>query len=320
MIKFETFIFTQKYWELYKLRIVSWDFLLNVCKWLGGFWMIIEPLSYFSTDFETKVKPLGLYFIAISIVITLIQSRPRTKFKYFINNKDVYVNIVIGDLLKLKKKDIVIPTNAHFVTKLTDNLISEKSVQGQFTKKYYETHTHLDADIESSLAGIDFITENPPHLEKEKKYELGTVARLSVKKKEKRLFWSYLFVLAKLNEHGICNSNIGEFQETLPKLWSFIQTKAELSDIAMPILGSGFCRIDSSREDLYKEILMSFLVATRDSKFCNSLTFVIYYKDIAEMNIDLESIKEFTRYQTCNFVHDSIRNESQQQIQGQGIA
>lgn len=317
MIKFEHFAFTNRYWEFYKLRVISWNFVFDICKWLGGFWLIIEPLSYFSSDFEKFIKPKGLWLFAASILITIFQNRPRLKFKYFIKNKDVYVNIVIGDLLKMSKKDIVIPTNVHFVTELSDNLISEKSVQGQFTRKYFDSYNHLDADINNSLNGAAYTVENPPYLGKDKQYPLGTVARLSIKKNNKRIFWSYLFALAKLNQHGICQSNIAEFQETLPSLWSYIQTKGELSDIAMPILGSGFCRIDSSREDLFKEILLSFLAATRNSKFCKSLTFVIYYKDVSEMNIDLESIKEFTRYQTSNFSRES--NNETGQRQGQAI-
>ncbi|NDV59111.1 macro domain-containing protein [Bacteroides sp. 519] len=317
MIKFEHFAFTKRYWEFYKLRVISWNFVFDICKWLGGFWLIIEPLSYFSSDFESFIKPKGLWLFVASILITTVQNRPRLKFKYFIKNKDVYVNIVIGDLLKMSKKDIVIPTNVHFVTELSDNLISEKSVQGQFTRKYFDSYNHLDADINDNLNGAAYIVENPPYLGKDRQYPLGTVARLSIKKNNKRIFWSYLFALAKLNQHGICQSNIAEFQETLPSLWSYIQTKGELSDIAMPILGSGFCRIDSSREDLFKEILLSFLAATRNSKFCKSLTFVIYYKDVSEMNIDLESIKEFTRYQTSYFSRES--NNETGQRQGQAI-
>ena len=286
MIDFKHFTFTKRYWEFYKTKVISWKFAVDVCKWLGGFWLVIEPISYFSDKFQNLVKPLGMYIFGASIILTIIQNRPRLKFKYFIEDKDVYVNIVIGDLLKNKKKDIIIPTNVHFVTELSDNLISEKSVQGQFTRMYYASYNHLDTDIEQSLATSNFSVENPSYLGKDKIYDLGTVARLSIKKDNKRLFWTYLFALAKLNAHGNCQSNIGEFQQTLPSLWSYIQTKGELSDLSLPILGSGFCRIDSSREDLFKEILLSFLAATRNSKFCKSLTFVIYYKYVAEMNID----------------------------------
>jgi hypothetical protein len=317
MIKFEHFAFTKRYWEFYKTSIISWRFAIDVCKWLGVFWLVIEPLSYFSPKFETLVKPLGLYIFGASFLFTIIQNRPRLKFKYFIEDKDVYVNIVIGDLLKNKKKDIIIPTNVHFVTELSDNLISEKSVQGQFIRMYYNSHNHLDADIESSLTTTNYTEEHPLYLGKGKKYDLGAVARVAIKKDNKKLFWTYLFALAKLNEQGVCQSNIGEFQQTLPSLWSYIQTKGELSDLSLPILGSGFCRIDSSREDLFKEILLSFLAATRSSKFCKSLTFVIYYKDVAEMNIDIESIKEFTRFQTSNFSRESNRNNAVQQ--GQAI-
>lgn len=306
MIKFQHFVFTDKYWTLYKSRLVSWYFIFDICKYFGGFWLIIEPASYFSDQFATAIKPYGLCIFLLSIAIAVIQNKPRLKFKYFIKEKDVYINIVIGDLMKMKKKDLIIPANVHFITELTDTLISENSVQGQFTKKYYSTISHLDSDIENSLNGQPYSIEDPRHLGKEKRYDLGSVAKLSIKKDNIRLFWAYLFALAKFNEHGVCQSDMGEFQRTLPSLWNFIQTRGQLSDLAMPIIGSGYCRIDASREDLFKEILMSFLAATRNNKFCKSLTIVIYYKDISEMNIDLDSIKEFANYQTLNFMKESV--------------
>jgi hypothetical protein len=71
------------------------------------------------------------------------------------------------------------------------------------------------------------------------------------------------------------------------------------------ILGSGFCRIDASREDLFREILLSFLAASRDAKFCKSLTIVLYFRDVAEMNINLEAINDFTKFYTSNFSRES---------------
>ncbi|KGN67552.1 macro domain-containing protein [Porphyromonas sp. COT-108 OH1349] len=317
MIMFKHFVFTRKYLTLYELRVISWDFVFSVCKWIGFFWLIIEPLSFFSPSIEEFIKGKGWWLFGVSILITLIKRRPRLKFKYFIRDKDVHVNIVIGDLLAMNNKDIVIPTNVHFITEISDKLISENSVQGQFTKKYFTSHAHLDADIVNNLRETKYTDENPPYFGKDKQYPLGTVAKLPIKKNNKTTFWSYLFALAKLNEHGVCQSNIAEFQKTLPLLWDYIQTKGELSDIAMPILGSGFCRIDSSREDLFKEILLSFLAATRNSKFCKSLTIVIYYRDVSETNIDLESIKEFTKYQTLNFSRESAHKKGKGQAIGE---
>lgn len=302
---FSKFIITDKYWELYKIRVLSWSFVWDLCKWLGVFWMIIEPTSYFSDSFEKFITPRGQDILMLAIVITTIQRRPRLKFRYFIKDKDVSVTLEIGDLFKQTDRDIIIPTNQHFITDLSNDLVSEKSVQGQFTKTYYANHNHLDNDINQSLIDLPYIDLTEPFFGKTKLYPLGTVARFSVKKNDKKLFWTYFLALAKLNEHAVCSSNIGEFQQTLPLLWNFIKDRGELSDLALPILGSGFCRIDSSREDLFKEILLSFLAATRDSKFCKSLTFVIYYHDVQKMNIDIESLKDFTRFHTSTFTRES---------------
>lgn len=312
-MNFNHFAFTRKYWDLFKMNILGWNFVLEICKWFGGFWIIIEPVSYFSKDFESTVKPWGVYIFSLSVIIAIFQSRPRLKYKYFINSKDVYVNIVIGDLLRQKKKDIVIPTNIHFITDLNDDLISENSVQGQFTTKYYSTTAHLDGDIAASLVNMPSTNLNPPFFNKYKVYPLGTTAQLNVLKKGKKLFKAYFFAMAAMNEHKVCQSNITELQTTLPSLWSYIQQRGALADIAMPILGSGFCRIDASREDLFKEILLSFLVAVRNSKFCKSLTVVIYFKDIAEMNIDLDAIKDFTKFYTKNFSRESLGTNTQSQ-------
>lgn len=314
MTLFQHIFFTKRYWELYKVKVISFNFFIETCKWLGGFWLVIEPVSYFSQTFENAIKPHGLIVLSVSIIFAIINNRPRLKFKYFIKGKNVYINIVIGDIFKIKKKDIVIPTNIHFVTEIAENRISEKSVQGQFTTKYFDSINHLDSDITSSLNHTPHTVENPSYLGKDKVYELGTVAKFALKKK-KKLQQIYLFALAKLNEEGVCQSDIGEFQRTLPSLWNFIYTKGGLPDLAMPILGSGFCRIDATHEELFEEILDSFLVATRNSKFCKSLTFVVYYNDVAELNIDLEAIKEYARFHTSTFSKEG-RNDT---IQGQAI-
>jgi hypothetical protein len=155
-----------------------------------------------------------------------------------------------------------------------------------------------------------------PYLGKVKEYSMGTIAKFEVKTNNKKKFWSYFFAIAKLNEYGISHTTMETYKQTLPQLWTFIKEKGELSNLAMPILGSGFCRIDASREELFKEILLSFLTATQDSKFCNSLTFVVYYKDIQIQNIDLEAIKDFAKFHTSNFHKARHHNP----IQGQPLS
>jgi len=305
VISFQSFKLTHKYWELYASRIITWGYVIEVCKWLGGFWMIIEPLSYFSYEFDEFIKTKGVFILLVAIFLALIQKKPRLIFKYYVTGKDVYINIIIGDILKIKNKDLIIPTNTHFITEIGDGRISENSIQGQFTRKYFSSISHLDNDIEKSLSQVPFSVENPEHLGKKKVYNHGTTAMVSVKKENRRLFFAYFFAFGKLNKDGVCQSNIGEFQQTLPSLWDYIYTKGEKSHLAVPILGSGFTRIDASREELFKEILLSFLAATRNASFCRSLTFVIYYKDICEMDIDIESIKDFTRFQTSNFIKEN---------------
>jgi hypothetical protein len=146
------FLFTSKYWELYKVQVLTMDFVFDVCKWLGFFWLIIEPLSYFSQEINNFIHLAGFYFLLLPIVFTLIQRKPKTKFKYHVFGKDVIVSIEIGDLFKQKGKDIVIPTNIHFITEVGRNLISQNSIQGQFVKKYYSSNSsHLDSDIEKSI-------------------------------------------------------------------------------------------------------------------------------------------------------------------------
>lgn len=87
-------------------------------------------------------------------------------------------------------------TNAHFVTELSYNLISEKSVQGQFTRKYFDSYNHLDVDIQTSLKDIKFKTENPPFLREDRLQTIGNKnPRLSIKKNNKEIFWSYICLL-----------------------------------------------------------------------------------------------------------------------------
>ena len=68
----------------------------------------------------------------------------------------------------------------------------------------------------------------------------------------------------------------------------------------MPILGSGFSRLNATREVILREIVKSFVAATHAGKFCECLTIIIRPKDYFEGKIDLESIDCFLK-QECQY-------------------
>lgn len=307
--------FTERYWGLYKVNIWSFTFILEVLKWLGLVWLIVEPATYFFEDqVETYIKPYGKEIFAVAVLLSIFRLKPRLSFKYKVNGKDVNIKIKIGDLFKFDKQHLIIPSNKHFITKISDTLIDETSIQGQYLNKYFKgKHESLDKKINEKL-GDSGIKLNELHHNKEFEYPLGTTCIVHSNKKKWCFFnkkvKALLFAIAGIDEQGVCQSDIGEYQSTLPKLWNYLgNNPSGIKDYVLPIIGSGNCRIDATKEDLFKEIIQSFLVALTDKKSCKSLTIVLYYKDVADGFIDIDELNKFTEFHTSSFGKQAYKGE-----------
>lgn len=251
---------------------------------LGALWLIIEVVSFFSTNAANTLKGQWLPIVVISLLWAIWANRPIHQVAHRLNGRDVIIEIRVGDLFKMKGS-IVVPTNRTFDTELSPNLISPKSIQGAFTKKYYDNALHLDHDIESALEGVDYEEECADKIGKKRLYAVGTCIGLVAKGVS-----SYWLAIAKLNNHGRAQGTVEDIRTSLPILWEYISEMGDYGTVLIPVIGSGYSRIVKSREEIIREILKSFVAACAARKPCEKLAIIVSTSDYYDYAMSLEEL------------------------------
>ena len=290
-----------KYWKK------KWsDILKSLMAYLGTYFLLVRTIEHFGgEEIVKKYKNIWLLLVII-IVIALYRNREKLTYSYFIENKDIKIKLIVGDIFK-EKGDKVITTNTTFDTKMEGRFISEESLQGQLYLKYYKELEELDSVIEKKLSKetyIDLKRENS----KSKRYKIGTTIKLS-----HRDFCTYWVALANINESGKpINCCLEDLQNSLVSLWNHVLTQGHMEKLVIPIMGSGKTTLNESREKIIKEIIVSFVSMSKENKITEELIICISPKDYHEKNFDFEMIKKFLEYQ-CLYRHtgaEKIRSSS----------
>lgn len=266
---------------------------------LGGLWIVTQIGIFLFPSFTLNVQEyfwLILVLMLVVVIYGLWRAWPQLRVHSEISNTDVSIVIRVGDLFK-QDGAIVVAAPTSFDTAMDDGTIDAKSVQGQYIRQFCNPPENLDRQIEEALDDVEYIeldeVEKP--YGNRKKYPVGTVAPVNCKGRK-----AYFVALATLNKHQSALLTSKEFLDSLTPLWENIRKRGRMEPIGMPILGSGFSRLNATREVLVREIVKSFVVATHAGKFCERLTIVIQPRDFIEGKIDLESIGGFLN-QECQY-------------------
>src|SRR5208337_635873 len=102
----------------------------------------LEIASFFlgNSPIIDKLRDFWFLFLIAGIVIAIFLCKPKLTYGCKLCNRDIHIELVIGDLFKCDGA-LIIGSNTTFDTKISRELISEKSIQGQFTRKYYGDET-----------------------------------------------------------------------------------------------------------------------------------------------------------------------------------
>lgn len=245
----------------------------------GSLWLLTEIASFFSEKASVTIRSYWFVFLAIGIGLAIYRLWPKKIYAYKLFNRDVCLEIVIGDILK-QDGSLVIGSNTSFITNPIE--ISPKSVQGLYTKKYFPSGTQaLDAQIRQAFPIIPT--------------RIGST--VAIQHDGHR---AYLCAIASIGPTGVAKSSIEELREALASLWSFIGDSGEKDTLNIPVLGSGFSRIKLNRESLIKEIVRSFVAATSEMTFCDGLRIIIHPSDVKKYKMDIGELVEFVEY-TCKY-------------------
>ncbi len=257
------------------LKITTSEFL-HV---FGLLWLIVEATSYFATEeAANSIKSYWWVFLLAGIVIVIFRLIPKKRFSFKLDGKDITMELVSGDIFK-QKGPIVVGSNTTFVT--APEVISERSIQGIFTNKYYTNHRALRDAIQGQLTGD--------------RQEFGTTVTVRANKRT-----GYFCALADVNENGVAQSNIENIRVSLAELWNYLGSNGEKDVLNVPILGSGFSRVSATREELFQEIVKSFIASTSEHTFCDGLRIVVHPNDVKKNNIDLLGLANFLEY-SCKY-------------------
>ena len=291
----------QHYFSLLKYVFLSRDwwrgFGGHLLASFGAIWLGTEIISFFSEDAELFLSTKGLWFFAIGLLIACLLSLPKKVFRCQLKNRDVTIEIRIADAFEVLG-DLVVPINTTFDTDLDGRIPKAHSIQGELTRRYYDLEvSHLDLDIDKELTKEGYHYEEPPEKTRGKKrrYPIGTVIQLE---RSERLF--YLVANTHINNDGVASTTIENLRESLAELWYYISEKGSKGDIVIPLLGTGKARLSHKREDIFLEIIRSFIASCSSGTYCDKLIVAIYPPDVAKHRIDLNYLQGFLEY-SCKY-------------------
>lgn len=258
----------------------------------GGLWTLTEIANYFlsQANDESKTHYSWPWFLLVGFLYAAWRRRPQTRIAHKLNGQDITIELVVSDIFDLSGS-LIVGSNTTFDTKVSPQLISKTSVQGQFTEKYYSDSTQLDVELDAALRGLQYETIPDSRTGKRNRYPLGTCVRLNPRDRV-----AYFIAIAEINPHGVASSHFEDLQSSLPKLWGFIATRGLKEDLLMPVLGTGFSRLPVTREAVIREVILSFLAACSERTFCDKLTIAIAPQDLAKNKLPLEDLGDFVRH------------------------
>lgn len=276
---------------------------------IGLFISIYELLNAFLPNLIKKIpfNIMSLFLLVIIIlIVSIIKNYPKLKRCFYINNRDINITIVVGDIFK-QKGSIVIPTNTTFDTCMENEFISVKSIQGQFQHKYFLGNLiELDRYISKSLKDVACYEKlDDGRKTKTKKYNLGTVAKIIHNNNK-----YYFLAISDVNKYGSSSGNFNNIITSLYGLWSFLGEHKHVEPLVIPVIGTGRAGIaEATRMNVIKEIVFSFVAMSTEEKITNNLIICIYPDDINNNLIDINELYEYVYY-VANYEYDKLNTKN----------
>lgn len=263
---------------------------------LGGLWLIIEVLAFFNKDeFSENLKSIWWMFLIIGVIWVIYENWPKPKYTYPVKGKDVSITLQIGDIFKIPGA-LILPVNHKFDVENKGIVKQSSSILRNFIKKIYkDVTTHLEADIINHINDNNdwydkFLVSSEPRI-----FNIGTV--IPIFRDEKQY---YLLANSTLNEQNRSKCTEDDLRNSLVELWAYLSQCGSKDNLVIPILGTGRGRINLTREQVIKEIVLSFLVSLSVDTYCEQLTICIHPADIKKFNIDITELADFVRLHCSN--------------------
>lgn len=276
---------TTSFW---KYALFSRDALIAIFATVGSLYFLMELMDFLGIYTKDKYSKFAIFpILAVAIAWVVVTRRPVSRVVYKVPKRDLMFEVKIGDIFE-EDSDIVVSTSTTFDTDIASGLISPNSLQGQLALKFFQGNTaEIDRQLAIGLNGLSFTT-NGSAPGKKQEYPIGTVVKVTAGTKT-----FYFLAMSRLNAHGTASSTLRDVEDALEGLWQFIANQGNLRDVAVPLIGTGRGRIDTSRKKMTEKIAQSFADAAKGKVFCNKLTITIHPADADRFQVNLFEIKDY---------------------------
>jgi Thoeris protein ThsA, Macro domain len=245
----------------------------------GALWLVVESLDFFGL-YKQSEYPIYAFpvFVLAAFLISVFFRRPLRSVRVQFPNKDFEIEVRIGDIFD-ERGAILISSNTYFEADVAGGKIASKSLQGQFTAKYFTgDQSKLIEDIEKSKKNF---AGNAPYL-------MGATIPISTHGKT-----FYFTAMADLNELGNASTNIHNVLLALDGLWNHVKEAGELQELVVPVIGTGRGRLTISRKKMIGHIASSFVTASETAKFADKLVIVVRPEDASKFALNLYEVKDY---------------------------
>ena len=263
-----------------RVRLNARFIIKTATKWTGvvfavlGFIDLVAPLAdVIGSDVKTFPRiaiSIGVLIAvwAIAAVIASIYVSRKRRFKVLEVSNGYHVYVQYGDIFDKdevnnpeQRRNVVIPVNRCFDTKVDDDLISHNTLHGMMMQRLYDqdvfTEETLNTAIQSNLEQQK-VKGVPLSSAKKRsgnllRFPVGTVAEITASEKETVFFLG----LSSFDEHLHAHTSNEEYAQAVVKLIEFCNERSQKYPVILPLVGAGASETKKSENDI-----LSFLVKT----------------------------------------------------------
>lgn len=232
---------------------------LDVCVFLKQFLSGNEP--------STIICILGSVAILLLIFIifffcALLRVIKKQRYELMEVSDGYHVYVQYGDIFSpdevnnpAEQRNIIIPVNRCFDTKIDNDLVSSKSLHGVCMRRLYEKGLFTEETLSEAIQNfLDKKVQVKPKVisrsEKGsgnlKRYPAGTVAEIKVSEK-----CTYFFLaLSWLDRNLHANTSDEEYVVALVKLLKWCNIRSQKYPIVMPLIGAGASDLQKNEKDI----------------------------------------------------------------------
>ena len=283
---------------------------------IGGYFTLCEiEQAVFKT--QTLIEIFRNNTIVIPVILAvfvLLLHKEKSEKTSYLGTKDIRISLKMANLINIKGSAIVIPTNTTFDTTMSGDFISEKSLQGQFQRKFYGVDfSELDKSIKQSLDECYLncyeVLEDRIKTNKNR-YEIGTVAKINYKGQH-----YYFLAVADVSKTGKPqNVTMQNMTKALVGLWEYISREGHTEPITVPVIGTGRAGLcDGTFEDIVHETVFSFATKSQDEFVSKKMTICIYPPALLEANVTWKRLCDYLDLQSQFFT------ESEKRMKNSGV-